>query len=140
MSARPEKNPLYWYYGSASVAFGIKNAGQVVCLDLGTGPPHHIDHAIDCTGRLSSRISEVWHAMKGPIEVTGAVYQQESMFSHTAIVQSSCLTLTNRGFKDAPTSLDPPYSKLSMPFKLFLWKFGFGAQTGSGPRKQSASA
>ena len=25
MSARPEKNPLYWYYGSASVAFGIKN-------------------------------------------------------------------------------------------------------------------
>ena len=25
MSVRPEKNPLYWYYGSASVAFGIKN-------------------------------------------------------------------------------------------------------------------
>lgn len=25
MSTRPEKNPLYWYYGSASVAFGIKN-------------------------------------------------------------------------------------------------------------------
>ena len=23
--ARPEKNPVYWYYGSASVAFGIKN-------------------------------------------------------------------------------------------------------------------
>jgi len=25
MSTRPEKNPLYWYYGSASIAFGIKN-------------------------------------------------------------------------------------------------------------------
>ena len=23
--ARPEKNPIYWFYGSASVAFGIKN-------------------------------------------------------------------------------------------------------------------
>ena len=23
--SRPEKNPVYWYYGSASVAFGIKN-------------------------------------------------------------------------------------------------------------------
>lgn len=23
--SRPEKNPIYWYYGSASVAFGIKN-------------------------------------------------------------------------------------------------------------------
>ena len=46
-------------------------------------------HAIDRSGRLSGRISEVWHAMKGPIQVTGAVYQQESMFSHTAIVQSS---------------------------------------------------
>ena len=22
---RPEKNPVYWFYGSASVAFGIKN-------------------------------------------------------------------------------------------------------------------
>jgi len=25
MSVRPERNPLYWYYGSASIAFGIKN-------------------------------------------------------------------------------------------------------------------
>ena len=33
--------------------------------------------------------------MKGPIEVTGAVYQQESMFSHTAIVQSSYLLVAN---------------------------------------------
>ena len=56
------------------LAFGIKNAGQMVCLDLGTGPPHHIDHAINRSGRLSGRISEVWHAMKGPIQVTGAVY------------------------------------------------------------------
>lgn len=23
--SRPEKNPIYWYYGSASIAFGIKN-------------------------------------------------------------------------------------------------------------------
>jgi hypothetical protein len=28
--------------------------------------------------------------MEGAIEVARAVYQQESMFSHTAIVQSSC--------------------------------------------------
>jgi hypothetical protein len=31
MSARPEKNPLYWYYGSASVAFGIKNNALAIC-------------------------------------------------------------------------------------------------------------
>ena len=32
--------------------------------------------------------------MKGAIQVARAVYQQESMFSHTAIVQSSCKLLT----------------------------------------------
>ena len=77
------------------LAFGIKNAGQVVCLDLGPSPPHHINHAVNRSGGLSSRISEVWHAMKGPIQVAGAVYQQESMFSHTAIVQSSYLLVAN---------------------------------------------
>ena len=24
-TVRPEKNPVYWFYGSASIAFGIKN-------------------------------------------------------------------------------------------------------------------
>jgi hypothetical protein len=28
--------------------------------------------------------------VKGAVEVARAIYQQESMFSHTAIVQSSC--------------------------------------------------
>ena len=32
--------------------------------------------------------------MKGAIKVARTVYQQESMFSHTAIVQSSCELLT----------------------------------------------
>ena len=59
-------------------------------FELRAGPAHHINHAIDGPSGLSSPISEVWHGMKGAIEVARAVYQQESMFSHTAIVQSSC--------------------------------------------------
>jgi glycerol dehydrogenase-like iron-containing ADH family enzyme len=75
---------------SKSFALGIKNTGDMVSFQLRSGSTHHIHHAIDSPSRLSSPISEVWHGMKGAIKVAGAVYQQESMFSHTAIVQSSC--------------------------------------------------
>ena len=73
-----------------SLAFGVKNTGNMVSLELRTSAAHHIDHAIDGPSGLPSPISEVWHGVKGAVEVARAIYQQESMFSHTAIVQSSC--------------------------------------------------
>jgi hypothetical protein len=86
------------------LALGIKNAGDMVRLELGTGTAHHIDHAINGARGLTSPIPEVWHSMEGAIQVARAVYQQESMFSHTAIVQSSC---------ELPTGLvkEPPESR-----------------------------
>ena len=88
-----------------SLAFGVKNTGNVVGLEFRPSSAHHIDHAIDGPSGLSGPISEVWHGMEGAIEVARTVYQQESMFSHTAIVQSSC---------ELPTGLvkEPPESRL----------------------------
>ena len=93
------------HFVAKSLTFGIKNTGNMVGLELGPSPTHHIDHAIDSPSGLSSPISEVWHSMEGAIEVARTVYQQESMFSHTAIVQSSC---------ELPTGLvkEPPESRL----------------------------
>ena len=81
-----------------------KDAGNMVSLELGPSPSHHVDHAIYSPSGVTSPISEVWHGVEGAVEVARAVYQQESMFSHTAIVQSSC---------ELPTGLvkEPPESR-----------------------------
>ena len=94
-------------------ALGIKNTGNMVGFELRAGPAHHINHAVDSPSRLSSPISEVWHGVEGTIEVARAVYQQESMFSHTAIVQSSC---------ELPTGLvkEPPESRLKKVKKCII--------------------
>ena len=85
----------------------------MVGLKLRPSPAHHIHHAINSPSGLSSPISEVWHGVEGAIEVARTVYQQESMFSHTAIVQSSC---------ELPTGLvkEPPESRLKKVKKCII--------------------
>ena len=101
------------HFISKSLALSIKNTGYMVCFELRSSPAHHIHHAIYGTSRLSSPISEVWHGMEGTIEVARAIYQQESMFSHTAIVQSSC---------ELPTGLvkEPPESRFKKVKKCII--------------------
>ena len=86
---RPMSLVLGVHLVTESFTLSVKDAGDMVSLELRSSPAHHIDHAIYGASRLPSPISEVWHGVKGTIEVARAVYQQESMFSHTAIVQSS---------------------------------------------------
>jgi hypothetical protein len=61
---------LWVHFISESLALGIKNAGNVVGLNLRARPTHHVDHSINGASRVSSPISEVWHGMKGAIKVT----------------------------------------------------------------------
>ena len=58
------------HFVSKSLALGIKNAGNMVSLNLRAGPTHHIDHPINGASRVSSPISEVWHRVEGAVEVT----------------------------------------------------------------------
>ena len=78
------------HFISESLPFSIENTGNMVSLEFRASSAHHIHHSIDSPCWITCPISEVWHGVKGTIEVARTVYQQESMFSHTAIVQSSC--------------------------------------------------
>jgi hypothetical protein len=57
-----------------SLAFGVKNTGNMVSLEFRPSSAHHIDHAIYGPSGLPSPISEVWHGMEGAIEVARTVY------------------------------------------------------------------
>jgi len=58
-----------------SLAFGIKYARAILCIDFAPQAPQHVDHPIQSAGGPAVGASQVRHRMVGPVQVARTVDQ-----------------------------------------------------------------
>ena len=101
-------------------AFRVEHASRKVGREILAQPLHHVDHAANGTGGLAVRVAgygtQIRHGMEGPVQITGAVNQQQGLeggvFAHPPIVHGR-MPFTNTA--NRPRRIALPGSGSSVP-------------------------
>lgn len=57
------------------LALGVEYARAILCIDVLSQPPQHVDHSIQRAGWTAVRPAQIRHGVVGPIEIAGSVDQ-----------------------------------------------------------------
>ncbi len=113
--------------------FGVKHTGRVVRANILAQLLHHVDHAAYGPRRRAGGVAgigaQVWHGVKCPVQVAGAIHQQECFF--VCAHRGDCLRFgrcTHGGASPLQCTHATPYL---LPFAC--WR-RFGAGFGPGLR------
>jgi len=64
------------HFIAKGLAARIEHTGAIFSRDVLPQAFEHIDYPVQCSGGLALGITQVWHGMVGPIQITGTIHKQ----------------------------------------------------------------